>query len=402
MTRKISVDALRPGMYIEALDRPWLDTDFLYQGFFVDGAEDIAALRRQVDYVYISEEAASPPVRPRPASGTTTEMADGDRHRPQSFFEEIEQVRIIRSDMRDLISDVHRDIRAGRRLDLDTAQRMVTRIADSAVRNQNALLWFSSLKARDDYTAQHSMHVCMLAVAFAAHLALDDRRIAALGLGALLHDIGKLRVPLAILNKPGRLTEAEMMEIRRHPQHGIDILSDQPDMDPISLDVVLNHHERLDGSGYPRGIDGDEISQYSRILAICDVYDALTSDRVYHRGRTPADAIAIMRDEAALLDTALLEAFIAFLGDYPVGTLVELNTGEVGLIVPRAPQGDTTGPTDRPVILIVLDHNKHLYYPQRLRDLTDFARFDIERVLPSGAFHIDIGDYAVQLAGHAH
>lgn len=397
--KKLAIDELCIGMYVEELDRPWLETDLPYQGMVVADQSDIDMLARQAKHVYVTDLA--PPLSDSAAAAAGAKKQDIDRpalhdRAPLEFFEEIEHARHIRSDMRNLVGAIHDDIRAGRRLDVDTAQEMVTRIGDSVARNSEALMWFSTLKHRDDYTAQHSVHVCMLAVAFAAYLGMDDTQLDTLGLGALFHDVGKIRVPLAVLNKPGRLTEEEMAEIRKHPQHGVDILSEIDGISPDSLDVVLNHHERLDGSGYPRGISGHEISYFSQLLAICDVYDAMTSDRVYHRGRTPADVIKIMRGDTDMINQTLLEKFNAFLGDYPVGTLVELNSGEVGLIVPRT-EHDSETDLDQPVVLIMLDHNKHLYYPQRLRDLGRYERFQITRVLASGAYGIDVNDYACNL-----
>lgn len=397
-TRKIKTSELRQGMYVEALDRPWLETGFLYQGVPVRCQDDIDALARNARYVYVTDrtDERAPDIQPAATTGKAARPSAGELARdrsPRKFFRELSAARQVRASTRELISNVHRDIRAGRGVNVEMAQRVVEQMTDSVARHAEALVWFTTLKNRDDYTAEHSMNVCMFAVTFGSYLGLDDERLITLGMGALLHDIGKIRVPLAILNKPGRLTAEELVEVRKHPQYGVDILKDESVLSPESLDMVLSHHERLDGSGYPRRLVDDQISYFSQLLAIVDVYDAMTSHRVYHRGRSPAEVLALMSEETDIYNDALLEQFRDCIGDYPVGNLVELNTGEVGFVVPRIEPGDR----DLPLLLMVLDHNKRRYYPQRIQDLARFERFEIARSLPCGSYNVDVEELACHL-----
>jgi putative nucleotidyltransferase with HDIG domain len=387
--KKITVDELAPGMYVEALDRPWLETDFELEGVQVASDDDIARLRRYCDHVFITATAAD-----EPAAAPTGPLRRPDspgaspRQQRPSFSQELTRARVIRNETKRLVEDMHDDIRAQRSVNTAGAREVVEQMVASVSRHPDALTWFTTLKNRDEYTARHSMHVCMLAITLAAFIGLDEAASQRLGVGALLHDVGKIKIPLAVLNKPGKLTDAEFALMKKHPEYGIEILASSPDLNPDSLDVVLSHHERINGSGYPRALAGDEISFFSQLVAIVDVYDAMTSDRVYHDGRSPAQVLALMRGFADDFNAELLGQFVRCVGDYPVGSLVELNTGEVGFVVPSAQR------QDKPTVLIVLDHHKQRYYPQRVRDLTRFPKFTVVKALACGAYGVDVEDFA--------
>ena len=386
--KKIDTGDLRIGMYVEALDRPWLETPYLLEGVEIKTDEDIEELRALCAYVYIrSDEPWTAEDKTRAGYGEDVIPPPGERT-PRSFRQELSAARQIHSNARGLIRTIHEEIAENRRPDTAAVTEVVEQMMDSVARHPDALVWFSNLKSRDEYTAIHSLNVCMQAVSLATFVGNDERAIKEMGIGALLHDVGKIKVPLAILNKPGKLTEAEYDEIKKHPQYGVEILQKASGLTPAGLDIVRDHHERLNGRGYPAGLRGSEISYYTQIVAIADVYDAMTSDRIYQKGRTPAEALKLMSSFEGDFNDELLRQFTDYHGEYPVGTLVELNTGEVGFVIP------TPERQEKPTVLLVLDYKKRRYFPQRVRDLMRFPKFFVNRMLAPGTHGVDVEDYA--------
>ena len=386
--KKIDTRDLRIGMYVEALDRPWLETPYLLEGVEVNTDEDIDELRALCAYVYIRSDEPETAEDKTPAGYGEGVIPPLGERTPRSFRQELSAARQIHSNARGLIRTIHEEIAENRRPDTAAVTEVVEQMMDSVARHPDALVWFSNLKSRDEYTAIHSLNVCMQAVSLATFVGNDERAIKEMGIGALLHDVGKIKVPLAILNKPGKLTEAEYDEIKKHPQYGVEILQKASGLTPAGLDIVRDHHERLNGRGYPAGLRGSEISYYTQIVAIADVYDAMTSDRIYQKGRTPAEALKLMSSFEGDFNDELLRQFTDYHGEYPVGTLVELNTGEVGFVIP------TPERQEKPTVLLVLDYKKRRYFPQRVRDLMRFPKFFVNRMLAPGTHGVDVEDYA--------
>lgn len=389
MVKKINIQELQLGMHVEQLDRPWLDTPFLFQGFTIQSADDLDELRRWCRHVYISAE-PDPTSRSDPTAEPTSTSY-------RQFAADLDEAKEIHDKAHALVEHMHDDILTRRRIDVASAKQLVADMTRSVIRQEAALLWFTHLKNRDSYTAQHSLNVCVLALAFGHHLGLTAETLTTLGLGALLHDIGKLRVPLDILNKPDRLTSREFDEMKRHPEHGLTILFESRGIPIKAIDVAHSHHERLSGRGYPRGLRADTISHYSRIVAIVDVYDALTSHRVYRMGVSPLEAVRVLYSgREREFDSQMIEQFVQFLGIYPSGSLVELFSGEVGLVIP-----DDKRQREKPVILLLLDSDKRPYFPLRILDLKLFsernALTEIKQMLPPGSFDIDPAAYAREL-----
>jgi putative nucleotidyltransferase with HDIG domain len=392
--KKIPVTELEPGMYVEALDRPWLETDYLLEGVYIETRADIERLSRQVEYVYISAPPKTHrvplPARPEPLGFSRRGVAPAAVYSrtPQSFSAELAQARLIRDQARDFVLSIQADARAGDKLEDRDARELVVQMMASVSRNPDALVWFTNLKNRDEYTALHSMNVCMLSVALATTMGEPEANVEEMGVGALLHDVGKMKVPMDILHKPARLSADEFAVVKRHPQYGVQLLEQGSQLSAESLRIVREHHERMNGHGYPDGLQGDQISHYAQIVAIADVYDAMTSDRVYQDSRSPGEVMKLMSRSQGDFNPELMGQFVHTLGAYPVGSLIELNTGEVGFVVPSEER------QPRPTILVVLDHRKRRYFPQRMRDLNRFPRFRIVRTLANGDYGVDIDDYA--------
>lgn len=403
MKKRIDVKHLKIGMYIEELDRPWEGTPFLFQGIYLNTPEDIQEVQRLCKYVYITADEESYAANPA-GMGLGFVKKDQDKfqkspdliHRNKVFYqEEISEANNIHQKTKELIDNMHNDIRKGNRIDVDGSKAVVEDITHSIINNSNALLWLTYLKNRDEYTALHSMNVCVLSLLFGHFLGLEKYVLQELGLGALLHDIGKLRVPLDILNKPDRLTKPEFEIMKQHPDLGVKIIQLASDLPGSVFDVVYSHHERVNGKGYPRALKVNEITRFSKIVSIVDVYDAMTSDRVYRNGKPCPEVIDFMYALRNYdFDDYLMEKFVECLGVFPVGSLVELNTGEIGVVISqnrRQPR--------RPNIMLVLDEKKDRYYPLKILNLSLFGKsqYRIERGLSAGAYDIRAEDYAKEV-----
>jgi HD-GYP domain-containing protein (c-di-GMP phosphodiesterase class II) len=224
--------------------------------------------------------------------------------------------------------------RMGRAIDSERAGALVNEISASVLRNPGALISVARLKTVDDYTYMHSVAVCALMIALGRQLDLAEPEIREAGLAGLLHDVGKMAIPLAILNKPGKLTGEEFALVQSHPVAGHRMLSEGGGASAASLDVCLHHHEKVDGSGYPDRLRGNAISLYARMGAVCDVYDAITSDRPYKRGWDPSEALHKMAEwKDGHFDDRIFGAFVKSLGIYPVGSLVRLQSGRLAVIL---------------------------------------------------------------------
>lgn len=403
--RKLLVDELQLGMYVSELDRPWLDTPFLFQGFPILSKQELMQLRQCCDYVFIDDELsvsinpeqvnAAPHGKPVKRFETRRINKPAAKH-PASrgarrrFLEELPEAQDVYQNAHHYIHELFEDIREGRTIDVEQARALADRTVDSIMGNENALLWLTLLKRKDEYTSYHSINVCTLSVLFGSYLGLTDGELRMLGMGALLHDIGKMRVPLEILNKETALNAEEMITMRQHPEWGLAILDEAEGVPPQVREVVHAHHERVDGSGYPRGLSGDDIGLFPMIVSLVDVYDAMTSDRAYHERLSSHEVLNMMYGWGeTVFKRELLEDFIRCLGIYPVGSLVELSSGEVALVMTVNRKYHL-----RPQVLLLLDAHKQPYEQPKLMNLElheqSGLHIHITRILPSDAFDIDV------------
>ena len=251
-----------------------------------------------------------------------------------SLEDELGRARLVHAQAHQVVRGMMQDVRLGRAITLDNVEPVIEAVTGSILRNGSALLGLVGIKNKDDYTFLHSVSVCTLMIAFGRTLGLEGEDLRQAGIGGLLHDVGKMKVPDEVLNKPGRLTDAEFALIRRHPGDGHAILLETPGVGPVPLDITLHHHERIDGSGYPKKLAGEEISTMARMAAIVDVYDAITADRCYHTGMAPTEALRKMWEwSSAHFDQRLLQGFMRCIGIYPVGSLVLLESGRLGVVI---------------------------------------------------------------------
>jgi putative nucleotidyltransferase with HDIG domain len=357
MKTTVDVAHLKIGMYVCELDRPWRETPFLFQGFEIRTQDEIEQLRRYCRQVVILKggfrgsvafnrapaPADIPPVPAvvePPALRVEQEIYKLNNHpgaRPgyedrTTLSEEVERVRDTFIEARLLIQELLFDAKLGRALKLGDAKRVVRGLAESVIRNPDALVCFAQLKRKDEYLALHSLRVCILALALGRQLGMTRTQLEVLGLGALLHDIGYVKVPDELLRKSTPLTEAEDAVVRRHVAWGVEIVSGVGNVPPAVLDIIAAHHERFDGSGYA-GLRGVAISDAGTIVGLVDYYDEITSARPGYDPLSPHTVLMKMYGwRNTLFKGELVEKFIQCLGVYPIGSAVQLNTGEVGVV----------------------------------------------------------------------
>jgi putative nucleotidyltransferase with HDIG domain len=278
---------------------------------------------------------------------------------------EIDHARHLHGEANRVVQGMLRDIRLGRQIEMEQVEPLVEKMVDSIFRNQDALLPLLRLKNHDDYTFKHSVSVCALLVSFARGLGLERAIIKEVAIGGLLHDVGKAKVPDEILNKPAKLTEAEFSKMKNHVVQSILILQNTPGISQIALDVAGQHHERYDGTGYPNKLKGAEISLYGRMGAIVDVYDAISSNRVYHKGMAPTAALGRLLEWSKYhFDPELVRAYVKSIGIYPTGSLVRLESGRLGVV--REQHADKMM---QPRVLVMYHAEQRYYLPPEEIDL---------------------------------
>ncbi|MGY6275914.1 HD-GYP domain-containing protein [Methylomonas sp. MgM2] len=395
---RIDVKELKIGMFVSKLDRPWLETNFLFQGFELKNQADIDAVQRQCDYVYIdvSKQTKVPQyvARSTPYSKDYLEKVKPPEKRT-SFKREIKQAESVYQKTSGLVKSFMEEVSLGRPVNVLAGKRAVSRCVDSILNAPDALMLMTHLRNRDEYTAQHSMNVCIFAIALGRQINLSVAELNDLGLCGMMHDMGKMRVPLEILNKPGRLTPEEMQTMQGHATLGWRILLSTNGMYAGAIDVAYSHHERLDGNGYPRGLKAEQITPYTRMVAIADMYDAVSSDRVYQKGRSHLEAIKVLTECSSNghLDPALTMKFIECLGIYPAGSIVELTSGEVAMVVEVNPKAKL-----KPKIMMLRDSDQAACNPF-IVDLSmvglkeDGQQYTVKKVLRPDECGIDLLKY---------
>jgi putative nucleotidyltransferase with HDIG domain len=416
---EIPTEQLRTGLYISRLDRPWTDTPFLFQGFVVENDEQLQTLRRLCRVVYVevsreeAEELNSATVRPTSSvrlsapdrsdslvalSADATALVNRVPVKdPVPLKTELSLATTTFGEAKRAVNSIFDNLRRGGGLDVPHLENVVDSMVDSVLRNRDAMGWLARLKSTDDYLYHHSLAASVWALAFGRHLGLDKETLKAIGTGAMLLDVGKTRLPIDLLKKPDKPSDQEWRLIHEHVNHGVELLRATADVDQRILAMIANHHERLDGSGYPGGLKGDEIPLVGRIAGIVDCYDAMIAERPYARPKSPYDAVReLKRLGGVAFPAQLVELFIQAVGVFPTGTLVELNTGEVGIVI-----GQNRFRRLRPEVMLILDEHKKLREEFTIVDLLTCGdntgkkepTLWITRGLERGAHGIDPTEY---------
>lgn len=363
MLKRIQVQDLALGMFVQEFCGSWMDHPFWRSKFLLEEPSDLARIRataitelwidtargrdvaagavtqtREEVHARIdtdfSDLAAMHAMETAGASAVRPPATPAPRRRDSASMQsELREAASICMQAKEAVISMFTEARMGRAVDAGQAQELVQEISDSVARNPGALISLARLKTADDYTYMHSVAVCALMVSLARQLGLSDAHTRSAGLAGLLHDLGKAAVPLEVLNKPGKLTDEEFEVVRGHPVAGYQMLKEAAQVSAPVLDACLHHHEKIDGTGYPDRLAGDQISLIARMAAVCDVYDAVTSDRPYKRGWDPSESLRRMAEwTSGHFDPRVFQAFVKSIGIYPVGSLVRLASGRLGVV----------------------------------------------------------------------
>lgn len=393
-THKIPVSDLRVGMFISKLDRDWTETPFLLQGFVVETEQDIDVVAEYCKHVWIDKANLK-----RESVAVEHEVLSSIKKRTvykndiPAQAEHRKAIGVYTKSKR-ITKTILESVALQGVVNTEEAKEVVNECVQSVIRNPNALLWMSRVKEADDYTAEHCMNVCIYAISFGRHLGLSSEDLTKLGLCALLHDVGKMRVPPEILNKPDNLSDKEYKIIQAHTIHGRNLLMATPGMLSAAIDVAYSHHEKMDGTGYPRRIKGSGTSTFTRIVAIVDAYDAMTADRCYAPSISPTEALNIIyKSRGTHFDEYLAREFIKCIGVYPPGTVVELKNGCVAIVLATNHRYSRL-----PQVIVVLDEKKQLC-KERIIDLAQINDGElsddllIQKTLVDGSYGVSLREY---------
>jgi putative nucleotidyltransferase with HDIG domain len=399
MLKKIQSDQIRVGMFIHDLDCAWMNHPFVKNRFKLKHEKTIQKISASgITHVIIDTQKGldldtAPTIDEVEQSlqEQSEQIAESQTglNKEVSVEEEINNAKSILAEAGKTIQDIMERVRFGKQMEVETVEPITIKIIDSIFRNKDALISLRRIKSKDEYTFMHSVSVGALTAAFSRALGRDRDEIIPIATGALLHDIGKARISLEILNKPGKLTEEEFQIVKSHVKHSCQILSSTSDMSPEALDIAAQHHERIDGSGYPCGLKGEEISTVGQMSAIVDVYDALTSERCYKGAWEPSFVLKkLLEWSPNHFKTELVHKFIRCLGVYPVGTLVQLASGLVGIVMEQC-EKDLL----RPTIRIVYNAKEGCYVPLKELNLAKNPQDCIQSAVPPEKYEIDLNDF---------
>jgi len=367
MIKKVQTKKLKPGMFVSDFDCGWIENPFFSSTLKITKEAEVEKIvDAGIHTVYIdtdqgddmkdsiAEEEAEKKIE---EDFMKIDMSEPLVRKSVAVKEEAHKAKKIQKEAMKIVNSFMEDSKVGKPVDVEKVDEVVEDMVDSIFRNKDALEILGKVRDADKYTFQHSVNVCVLMVSFAKSIGLKRAVINDIGKGALLHDIGKMHVPGAVLNKPGKLTDAEFDIMRSHVVHSARILKDTPGIPQIALAVASQHHERFDGTGYPNKLKGDQISPYGQMASIVDVYDALTANRVYHKGMVSADGLKKLFEWSKFhFNADYVQKFIRSIGIYPTGSLVKLKSGRLAVILEQG-ESDLT----KPVIKIIYDSKKERF-----------------------------------------
>lgn len=408
MRKKIDTRNLLVGMYIQELDRPWVETPYLFQGFKINEQSEVTGLQVLCDYVYIdSELGIDTPIEFNHSIATrkpTTEQlirissssTENSTYRDTTTVEqELETAKCVYHDAHQAVGNLFLQIQAGDNISTPEVQSVTNNVVNSVLRYPDAFMLLRKLQQKDSHRLSRAVDTCALAASFCRHLGFPEDELRAIAMGALLLDIGTIRLPAKLLDKPGPLTPASVKLVRHHIEFGLDILNTSGGLPRVCTEMLATHHERFNGRGYPNRLKESQIPVSGRIAAIIDCYDAMTSERTYKKTLSPHDAICeLYKWREVDFSGEFVEQFIQCLGIYPTGTLVELSSGQVGIIISQ-----NRVRCLYPRLLLVLNADKEHYEKPHTLDLWEHAQkykgrvMEIKKALDPKDVDLDPGDY---------
>ena len=390
MKKQVPVGELQFGVYIHALDRPWTETPFVFQGFVLNNDEQMKALKQYCKSVFIDLEKGTDIADKPPESGPVLPSVL-ETIKVKTVYEERAEVtrelpvaREAHNKTLQVMHDVASAINSRTALDAPRIQAAVENMTESVVRNPGAMLLLERMKKKDPKTLDRALGVSIYMITFGRFLSLPREQLDLLGMLGLLQDIGKLRLPGQLLLKANPLTKAERMVCSDHVRHSVAILRETPGLPPGLPELAALHHERIDGSGYPKGLKGPQIGLIGCIAGLIDSYDAMTETKPYRDPIPPAQALQLLYAERGTkYDGPLVEQFIQCIGTYPVGAVVELHSGEIGIVIARNPKMKMF-----PRVMVILNIHKDPIKPPKIVEAAG-----IKKTLPKGSIDIDPSEY---------
>lgn len=402
MLQRVPIDDLSVGMFVEAVTKQKGAMKLKTRGRVgsqgaIDKlrAQGILELAVDPDNV-LPQDKVPASEKPQPDE-TKTEVKTEVKEAPPeidptartvSFDQEVNKASQLYNQAKKLQKRAFADVQAGRKVNAAGMEKVADGFIDSVFRNQDALTCMTRIREKDAYLLEHSVNVSILMTILAKHMKLDKERIHELATGALLHDIGKIKIDDKILHKPGKLTEPEMVAMQQHAVYSREILEQAEGLSPVSVEIAANHHERLDGSGYPRGLTAEKLSINARMIAIVDTYDAMTAHRCYKDGMNPISAFKILKREIkTCFDETLVNLFIQAIGIHPVGTLVQLKSQKLGIVT----KTNFVDPL-KPVVKVFYHARSKHYTEIRDIDLTQ-SNDSIESCVKPENYKIDLAKF---------
>jgi HD-GYP domain-containing protein (c-di-GMP phosphodiesterase class II) len=405
---KVDCIDLKEGMFVQELDRPWLETPFMFQGFRIKSQEEVETLQKYCEFVFINKtrseidpriihETADKDPSEDAATTVTTRIQLGTNTYKDivPIEEELEAARTIYENSNSAVEEIFSSAGDGDAIDVKEATRTTTDIVDSVLRNPDAFMLLQRMKNKNRYRYTHAINSCALAATFCRHLGFSKDQIHDISMGALMLDVGSTRLPDSLIDMEESLNPVTMKLVRHHVQFGLEILENTPDLPPVVREMMLTHHERINGKGYPAGLSGDEIPVSGRIAAIIDCYDAMISSRPYRKKISPVEAISALYHWRNIdFQEDLIEQFIQCIGAYPTGSLVELTSGQVGIVMSQNRVRRLY-----PRILLILTAEGDPYESPQMIDLWDYSKktkgevLEINKVVDADELGIDPSDY---------
>lgn len=379
MLKKIKVNDVRLGMYIQEVCGSWMDHPFWKHSFKLTEDKDLNTLKNcGVDEIWIDtsigldiDDGVAALSQKEEELKVENELNKIERSSQKneacvSLHVELIAAKKILFKAKEAVVSIFSDVRMGNAVKYDDVVSLADEINQSIARNPSALISLSRLKNADNYTYLHSVAVCVLMIALGRQLGLKHEVLKQVGIAGLLHDIGKVFIPHEVLNKPGKLTDEEFNIVKTHPRKGWEFLKSSEEISDLILDVCRHHHERVDGMGYPDKLSGEALTLFARMGAVCDVYDAITSNRCYKKGWEPAESIRKMAEwKNGHFDEAIFHAFVKTVGIYPTGTLLKLKSGRLGVVTDQSKKS-----LIKPIVKVFFSTRSNAHILQEIIDLS--------------------------------
>jgi len=391
---KIEVADLRVGMFVVELDKPWEESSFMFQGLEIKSASDIQSVQKECAHVWVDYDEFSLK-KPDNSSDDAPKASAGVGSADQGVTveDEFAAAKEVHSLASEAVSTLFEEIRLGAEVDGGKVKQAVNGCVDSILRNPDASVWLTRIQAKHEATAQHSLNVAALSIVMAKAAGMSQREMEDVGVCGMLHDVGKTSISTEVLSKSGKLDEDERQEMQKHTRYGRDILLSTKSVMSGAADVAHSHHEREDGTGYPRNLNSESIPVFAKIVAIAEAYDTITTKQTYRAARSPSEALQELYSlRGKQFDEDMVIKFIDAVGIFPPGSIVELLNGEIGIVLAN------TADKLRPRVIVILDEAKEPVQ-QMVVDLSQMETdnngnvYQIKTTLSDGSFGIDVADF---------